>query len=217
MRETASAAGEGLRRRTVIQWLAAALLAISALVAGISSIYFLFAPSGGFEGGRNSAYGAVYLFSRETWTDIHTWSGVAMIVVAVFHLALHWKWVVEMTRRTVAVVRGKRKGFSFQVWKRVIIIAFITVVFVGTAVSGLYFLFASGGHARLSEGGSFILSRQSWDLVHIWMGVLLMVGSVVHFVMRWKWTARVTPTIGRALARRREAGLPVVDARRVAG
>jgi hypothetical protein len=217
MREIASAGRERLRRRTVVHWVAAVLLTLSAIVAGISGIYFLFAPSGGFQGGRNAAYGAVYLFSRETWTDIHTWSGTVMIAIVVVHLALHWNWVAEMARRTAAVVRGTRKGFSFQVWKRVIIIAVIALVFVGTAVSGLYFLSSSGGHARLSQAGGFLISRQSWDLVHIWTGILLIVASVVHLVMRWKWIARVTPTVGRAMANRRKADVRGIAMQRTAG
>ena len=30
---------------------------------------------------------------------IHTWSGVAMIVAAVIHLAIHWRWVTNVTTR----------------------------------------------------------------------------------------------------------------------
>jgi hypothetical protein len=217
MREIASSAGEGLRRRTIVHWATAALLTLSALIVSISGIYFLFAPSGGFQGGRNPAYEAVYLFSRETWVDIHMWSGVAMIAVVLLHVALHWNWVAEMARRTAAIVRGRRKGFSFHVWKRVIIVAVIGIVFVGAAASGLYFLFSSGGHARLSLGGGFLISRQSWDLVHLWTGVLLIVSSVVHLVMRWKWMARVTPAVGRALVNRRQSDVCEVATQRVAG
>jgi hypothetical protein len=41
------------------------------------------------------------LFSRTTWDLIHTWSGVALIVAAVIHFAIHWRWVTKVTRNVV--------------------------------------------------------------------------------------------------------------------
>jgi membrane protease YdiL (CAAX protease family) len=65
-----------------------ALVAISFFVTAASGIYFLFAPSGGQGVGHNV-----------TWDLIHTWAGVVLIVAAVAHLAIHWRWVKNVTQR----------------------------------------------------------------------------------------------------------------------
>ena len=74
-------------------------LFLSGLVVLVSSVYFLFLPSGGYQGGRNPYYGIVILFSRETWEWLHTWLGIAMIAAAVIHIPLHWGWIVTMTKQ----------------------------------------------------------------------------------------------------------------------
>jgi len=75
------------------------LTALSFLVAGISGIYFLFLTTGGYEGGQNRLWDPNFLFSRTTWDLIHTWSGVIMIGTALIHFAIHWRWVVNVTKR----------------------------------------------------------------------------------------------------------------------
>ena len=67
-------------------WLLDATLFLGGVLAALSGIYFLFVPSGGYQGGRNPTYGVTVLFDRHTWDDLHTWGGVAMIAAAVVHL-----------------------------------------------------------------------------------------------------------------------------------
>jgi len=37
--------------------------------------------------------------SYQAWNSLHTWSSLALIAGVGAHLALHWKWMVAMTRR----------------------------------------------------------------------------------------------------------------------
>jgi hypothetical protein len=46
-----------------------------------------------------------YYATRALWVDIHKWGGLALSVLAVTHLALHWKWLVKMTRRQLERIR----------------------------------------------------------------------------------------------------------------
>ena len=73
--------------------------AISFLLAALSGIYFMFVDGNpaALSSGRWAA-DPMILFSRTTWDLIHTWSGVAMIVAAVIHFAIHWRWVTKVTR-----------------------------------------------------------------------------------------------------------------------
>ena len=43
------------------------------------------------------------------WIAVHKWSGLALFVEALAHVALHGRWLVAMTRRLVAR-RPKRTG-----------------------------------------------------------------------------------------------------------
>jgi hypothetical protein len=61
-----------ISKRTKINWFIDIALFISAILAGLSAITFLFAPPGGYQGGRNPRYGLTILLERHTWTDIHT-------------------------------------------------------------------------------------------------------------------------------------------------
>jgi len=75
------------------------IVAVSFLVCALTGIYFIFAPSGGYQGGSNVGWDPGFLFSRTTWDLIHTWSGVVLGVAAVVHFAIHWRWVKNVTAR----------------------------------------------------------------------------------------------------------------------
>ena len=92
--------GKPVSKQTQKNWWIDASLALTAVIAALSGIYFLYLPSGGYMGGRNSLYNVTVLFSRHTWDQIHLWGGLAMILAATVHLAIHWTYVVNMTRRT---------------------------------------------------------------------------------------------------------------------
>jgi hypothetical protein len=74
-------------RKTTINYLIFLAQAIAAALLGVSAlILWHFVPRG-------------YLESRELWVDIHKWTGVALAVLVFIHLVLHWRWLVQMTRR----------------------------------------------------------------------------------------------------------------------
>ncbi|PKO06283.1 MAG: hypothetical protein CVU41_07565 [Chloroflexi bacterium HGW-Chloroflexi-3] len=90
--------GKELSKQTRQNWQINAFLFLSAILASLSGIYFLYFPEG-FMGGRNPLYNVTVIFNRTTWDVIHTWSGVGMIAIATLHIIIHWKWVTKVTRR----------------------------------------------------------------------------------------------------------------------
>ena len=178
------------------KWLLFAVVFLSGLVAALSGVYFLFVPSGGYQGGRNPMYGVTILFSRHTWEDLHTWGGVLMIVVAVVHFAIHWRWVKVMSKRTVKALFSRETRLAKGPRLNVAVNLVVAISFLLTAVSGIYFLFApSGGF----EGGRnigwdpmFLFSRTTWDLIHTWAGVVFIGAAVVHFWIHWRWIKNTT-------------------------
>jgi len=166
-------------------WLIDAALFIGGLVATLSGIYFLFLPSGGYQGGRNPMYGVTILFERYSWESMHTWSGLAMLAAVVVHLAVHWRWVSMMSRRVVNSLRSNGTRMSKGARLNVALDALVALSFVLTAISGVVLLFApSGGHAS----GAAV----AWDLLHTWAGVVLISAAVVHLVIHWRWVKNVT-------------------------
>ncbi len=179
-------------------WLIDAGLFISAVVAALSGIYFLYFPVSGFRGGRNPKYGIQILFERETWDDLHTWGGVAMIVIALIHLALHWPWVVNMTRRTFKELTGQCGCMNSRGRWNLILNLVVGLSGLLTAISGVYFLFVPGGRGVADP--MLLFSRTTWDLVHTWAGVTMIAAAGIHFAIHWRWAINVTSKIVKSLA-----------------
>ncbi|MBN1966234.1 MAG: DUF4405 domain-containing protein [Anaerolineae bacterium] len=185
-----------MSRQTRINWLIDALVFAGAVVAALSGIYFLFMPSGGYQGGRNPMYGVTALVERATWSDLHMWGGVLMISAVAAHIAIHWGWITMMSKRMVNTLRGRGSRLSRGAKLNILIDVVVALSFVLVAASGMYFLFApAGGY----EGGNnpgwdpgFLWGRTTWDLIHTWSGVVLIIAAVIHFAIHWRWVKNVT-------------------------
>ncbi len=80
------------------------------ILAAITGILFLFAGSGGYQGGRNPGFQTEMLgIARATWSDLHTWTGLVMIIGAAVHLVLHWNWIVCVTKRLLKSRRYEKR------------------------------------------------------------------------------------------------------------
>ena len=60
----------------------------------------------GVRGGRGSVERAgqeeFLTVTRSDWIDIHDWAGVALLVIIGLHVLLHWRWIVQVTKRVFA-------------------------------------------------------------------------------------------------------------------
>jgi hypothetical protein len=166
-------------------------LGISGLLSGISGIYFLFLPVGGYQGGRNPYYGITILFDRHTWSDIHTWVSVAMISVALLHITVHWEWIVKMTKNGIRSMVGIKKLNRYSQFNLMVNIL-IGVSGLICGLSGLYFLFFPGAsHAALYSDPGLIFNSTTWDMIHTWSGTVMVLAAVLHFTIHWKWVVKV--------------------------
>lgn len=187
-------------KQTCYNWLLDAVLAVSGLAAVLSGVYFLFLPVGGYQGGRNPMYGVTVLFERHTWDVLHTWTGVAMIVAAALHLAIHWRWLVSMGRRIAREVTGWGPALTRRGRLNLALNLATGVSFAITAASGVYFLFAPGGPSSRVAGTGFLFNRATWDLLHTWGGVAFVAALGLHLYIHWGWVAKTTPRVVRSLA-----------------
>src|SRR3972149_574420 len=155
---------QAVSKQTQKNWWIDAALFISAVIPALSGISFLFLPSGGYQGGRNPMYNIQILFARQTWDDLHTWSGVAMIAAAVIHLAIHWKWVTSMARRTWNELTGKCGCLNPRGRWNLILNTVVAISFLLTTLSCGCFLFQ---HVETEGSNHTILHpRTTWDLIH---------------------------------------------------
>ena len=76
------------------------LLGIIEVVSGFI-LWLVLSGGQGYMGGRGLDSEATFLWSRDTWIDMHTVVGVILVVVVVIHLILHRKWILRMTKRLV--------------------------------------------------------------------------------------------------------------------
>ena len=181
--------GKELSKQTRQNWQINAFLFLSAIIASLSGVYFLYFPEG-FMGGRNPLYSVTVIFNRTTWDVIHTWSGVGMIAIATLHIIIHWKWITSMTKKVWHELLAGTSKLSKFGKINVAINFMIGLTGLLTAISGVYFLFdTSNSH---SAQALFLFNRTTWDMIHTWAGVLMIIAIIFHFAIHWKWVTKVT-------------------------
>jgi hypothetical protein len=173
-------------------WWIDATLGLSAVVAILSSIYFLVFPVSGYQGGRNPYYNITVIFDKEGWDVLHTWSGVLMIIAALVHIVIHWEWITATTKRSWQVIVGKRNRFGSRLTYNIVLDATIAISFIICAISSVYFLFAPHGNV---PGTEFIFTKTVWDIIHTWSGVIMTMAAILHFALHWKWVVNITRKI----------------------
>jgi hypothetical protein len=181
-----------LSNQTRRNWVIDLFLFCGALLASLSGVYFLYLPVG-YQGGRNPLYGINILFGRETWDLLHTWSGIAMISIAVLHIVLHWKWITSIAKRLWRELTCQCTPLNAYGKFNAGINLLIGLTFLLSAISGVYFLFFTGS----AQAGHPILlfSRTTWDLIHTWASVLMILAAIIHFAIHWRWVIKVTKRI----------------------
>ena len=78
------------------------VIGLSFLICAISGVYFLYFVESG-------PVSNVILFNKITWDRIHTWSGVLMTITAILHIALHWNWITNITRKMFSKSQDRLK------------------------------------------------------------------------------------------------------------
>jgi cytochrome b subunit of formate dehydrogenase len=203
--------------RTRVNWLIDFAVFVGGLLSALTGSYFLYLPSGGYRSGLNPAYGAVILFERATWADLHTWAGVLMIAAALVHFSIHWAWAKTMARRAVKWLRGRGPHMSSGAKLNLAVDVVVALSFLVTAASGIVFLFAptggyQGGRNPGWEMGFPLFSRTTWDLIHTWAGVTLISAAAIHFALHWGWVSKVTERLARSLWGRPAPSRPTLAA-----
>jgi ABC-type dipeptide/oligopeptide/nickel transport system permease subunit len=85
-------------RKATGNYILALVMVLLALFQAVSGfVLWLVLPRGdGYMGGRGEQ--STFLWTRDSWITIHDWTAVALVVIVVIHIILHWGWIVRMTR-----------------------------------------------------------------------------------------------------------------------
>jgi hypothetical protein len=84
-------------RKSTRNYILALVMVLLALFQAVSGfVLWVVLPRGGYMGGRGAD--GTFLWSRDSWIDLHDWTAVALAVIVVIHVILHWGWIVRMTR-----------------------------------------------------------------------------------------------------------------------
>jgi len=85
-------------KRAQLNFLVDAVIAVAFLVTAVTGILFLLPP--GVLRALSLGMPGILGVSLRTWHWLHDWSGVVATAGVLLHAALHYRWIVAMTRRT---------------------------------------------------------------------------------------------------------------------
>ncbi len=127
-----------------------------------------------------------------------------MIAAVALHLVIHLNWIGMMGRKVMATLRGK-SGMSKGARINVLVDLAIAISFLLTAISGVYFLFDVRSGWQVTSAAPFLWSRTTWDLLHTWSSVTLIVAAIVHLAIHWGWVTKVTVKMWRSVRSRADS------------
>ena len=120
---------------------------------------------------------------------VHEWLGLAVGLVLLIHLTLHWDWVVRTTRRLL-----RRRGQDRLIWLVNLALLFAMTLCVA---SGIMI-----SRVALPTMGFFLPSNLFWNRLHILTAEITLGLVPVHIALRWRWIVAV----GRRLLSRKPGG-----------
>jgi Domain of unknown function (DUF4405) len=113
-----------------------------------------------------------------TGIGIHEWLGIGLGVALLFHLTLHWDWVIRTTRRLFSP-----HGQDKLIWAVNLALLFGMVLCVA---SGILI-----SRVALPFLGINPLGSPFWTRMHILTAEVTLGLVPVHVALRWRWILRV--------------------------
>lgn len=81
--------------KPIINYIVDFLMTLSFIVTALTGlIIFFFLPSGVKQGSYQTFLGII----KGTWSVVHDWSGIVLIILIMVHFILHWNWLINITK-----------------------------------------------------------------------------------------------------------------------
>lgn len=106
---------------------------------------------------------------------LHEWIGIPLVIIGMLHLLLHWKWVVQTTRRVWGrIVFQARLNYILNV---ALLVAMVLVLGSGFMISREVLPFFGLSGVR----GGF------WTWLHFTSADLVLWIVALHIALHWQW------------------------------
>ncbi len=193
------------------------LLAVSGLLSLISGyiLWFLLPRGIGFHGESDHCSGGgiglvgntekILDLNRTQWINLHNWLSVALFIIILIHIILHWKWIFETTKRIKRYIDHRLTKAGVVYWTA----AQLLVLFIFDCFSGIViWLILPRGERdfypmRSGIGREFLgLQRNIWADLHAWVAVAIIALLVIHIVVNWNWVVSVIKNIFKVKTKR---------------
>jgi uncharacterized protein DUF4405 len=117
-----------------------------------------------------------------TGPAIHEWWGLALGLVLLVHLTLHWEWVVRTTRKLFA-----RRGRDRAIWivNLLLLVSMTLCVASGVLISTV----------ALPALGLGVRPNGFWSSLHSQTADVTLLLVPVHAALRWRWIVSVARQI----------------------
>lgn len=112
---------------------------------------------------------------RLTGIPIHEWLSLAVFGVIVAHLALHWRWVIQITRTFFKkLIHSSRLNY---VLNAALLVAFMAMMLSGVLIS----------RSVLPFFGLQAVRDQFWRVLHTVSANASLALIAAHFALHWEW------------------------------
>jgi len=112
---------------------------------------------------------------KATGTTIHEWIGIAIGLVFIVHIILHWKWLLVNTQLFLHRMRTEsRINYVLDI---LIFFGFTTIIFTGIMISESF----------LPTFGIKTLRSHYWQEIHSVSVNFTLFLVAIHFALHWKW------------------------------
>jgi hypothetical protein len=125
-----------------------------------------------------------------TGIAIHEWLGIALGLALMFHLTLHWDWVIRSTKKLF-----NPRGHDKLIWavNLLLMLAMVMCVVSGIVIS----------EVALPSMGISPHVGPSWQRFHILTAEITLGLVPVHVALRWRWIVRVARRLWTSRSARR--------------
>ena len=121
---------------------------------------------------------------------IHEWLGIALGLVLLVHLTLHWDWVLRTSRKLL-----RRPGQDRLIWLVNLALLFAMTLCIA---SGIMI-----SRSALPTLGIYLATNEFWNRLHIVSAEVTLWLVPVHVALRWRWIVAVGRRLLTRGARRR--------------
>lgn len=112
---------------------------------------------------------------KATGKTIHEWIGIAIGLIFIVHIILHWKWLVSSTKQFLT--RLKTESRLNYILDIIIYVGFTTIIYSGIMISESF----------LPTFGIKLIQNHYWKEIHFVSVDITLFFTAIHFALHWKW------------------------------